>query len=99
MEKNISESAARLYRIICRAENEEECAALLADLCTVGEISDMAQRLDAAFLLSEGKNYQDISLATGLSTATISRVSKCLKYGNGYQTAIAREKREQEDRA
>ena len=48
----------------------------------------MAQRMDAAFLLDEGANYQTIVQETGLSTATISRVSKCLKYGTGYRQAI-----------
>ena len=54
-------------------------------------VEEMGQRLNAAFLLSEGKNYQDISGATGLSTATISRVSKALKSGSGYKRAIERE--------
>ena len=48
----------------------------------------MAQRLDAAVLLDEGENYQSISQKIGISTATISRVSKCLKYGEGYRYAL-----------
>ncbi len=92
MEKELNGSFSRLYRIIAACESAEECRALLEDLCTVGELEDMAQRLDAAFLLDCGRNYQDISSTTGLSTATISRVSKCLKYGSGYKGAIAREK-------
>ena len=52
------------------------------------ELEDMAQRLDAAVLLDEGENYQTISQKIGISTATISRVSKCLKYGSGYRYAL-----------
>jgi len=96
MEHLQSESLTRLYRVLCASENEEECRELLADLCTIGELEDMAQRLDAAFLLADGKNYQDISTGTGLSTATISRVSKALKYGKGYRLAIERERAREE---
>ena len=91
MEHLQSAALTRLYRVISAVENEEECRDLLADLCTIGELEDMAQRLDAAFLLFDGKNYQDICADTGLSTATISRVSKALKYGKGYRLAIERE--------
>ena len=97
MEKIQSESLSRLYRIIAAVQSAEECKALLLDLCTVGELEDMAQRLDAAFLLESGANYQEISEGVGLSTATISRVSKALKYGEGYRAAIAREKEAQKN--
>ena len=97
MEKIQSESLSRLYRIIAAVQTEKECEALLSDLCTVGELEDMAQRLDAAFLLESGANYQEISEGVGLSTATISRVSKALKYGEGYRAAIAREKESQKN--
>lgn len=96
MERTSEESLLRLYRIIADIGSAAECEALLRDLCTARELEDMAQRLDAAFLLADGKNYQDISASTGLSTATISRVSKSLKYGSGYRRAIARERGEEE---
>ena len=99
MEQLQNESIKRLYRIIAAAESPEECRELLEDLCTVGELEDMAQRLDAAFLLENGKNYQDISDSLGLSTATISRVSKALKYGSGYKRAIERERTQKERNA
>jgi TrpR-related protein YerC/YecD len=83
-----SKSLDRLFQIIMRLESTEECYDFFEDLCTIKELQDMAQRLDAAFLLDGGSNYQDISQSVGLSTATISRVSKCLKYGNGYRNAI-----------
>ena len=83
-----SESVDRLFQVILSLETEEDCYRLFEDLCTIKEVQDMAQRLDAAFLLDEGVNYQSISQQIGISTATISRVSKCLKYGNGYRNAI-----------
>ena len=87
-----SESVDRLFQIILSLENKEDCYAFFEDVCTIKEVQDMAQRLDAAFLLDEGMNYQDISQEVGISTATISRVSKCLKYGNGYRNAIDKAK-------
>ena len=88
MEQSASGSLERLYRVIAAVENVEECRALFADLCTVRELEDMAQRLEAAVLLAGGRNYQEISNSTGLSTATISRVSKALKAGSGYKKAL-----------
>ena len=77
------ESVKRLFRAMLTLENTEECARFFEDLCTVREIRDLAQRLDVAISLRQGKNYQEISAQTGASTATISRVNKCLLYGNG----------------
>lgn len=90
-----SKSIDRLFEVILNLENVEECYDFFEDLCTVKEIQDMAQRLDTAVLLNEGLNYQAISKQVGVSTATISRVSKCLNYGNdGYKTAIERLKKD-----
>ena len=83
-----SKSIDRLFEVILSLETVEDCYRFFEDVCTIKELLDMAQRLDAAFLLDEGANYQAISQETGLSTATISRVSKCLKYGTGYRQAI-----------
>ena len=84
-----SESIDRLFRAILTLENLEDCYTFFDDICTIGEIQDMAQRLDTAFLLSEGKSYQAISQEVGVSTATIGRVSRCLNYGKGgYKKAI-----------
>ncbi len=77
------ESVKRLFRAMLTLESTEECARFFEDLCTVREIHDLAQRLDVAISLRGGKNYQEISAQTGASTATISRVNKCLLYGNG----------------
>ena len=79
----------RLVQTLLALENTEDCYRFLEDLCTMKELRDMAQRLEVAVLMSEGKNYQEISAATGVSTATISRVSKCVSYGSGgYKAAI-----------
>ncbi len=78
-----------LVDVIMKLETPEECAAFLDDLCTIRELSDLAQRWEVAEMLNEGKNYQEISAATGASTATISRVNKCLHYGSGgYRTIL-----------
>lgn len=86
-----SESIDRLFQTILNLKDTDECYAYFSDLCTIKELQDMAQRLDAAILLHEGVNYQQIVQTVGISTATIGRVSKCLNYGTGgYRTAIAR---------
>ena len=93
MKNNRQKSVDRLFEIILSLKNKEECAAFFDDVCTIKEIADMAQRLDTAFLIDEGLSYQAISDKTGVSTATISRVSRCLNYGaGGYRTVIDRSK-------
>ena len=84
-----SQSIDRLYDAISNLNSREECFAFFSDLCTIKELQDMAQRLDTAVLLSQGKSYQAITQQVGVSTATIGRVSKCLNYGTGgYRKAI-----------
>ena len=84
-----SESIDRLFDTILNLKDIDECYAYFSDLCTIKELQDMAQRLDAAILLHEGVNYQQIVQTVGISTATIGRVSKCLNYGTGgYRAAI-----------
>ncbi len=84
-----SESIDRLFEAILNLKTTEDCYKFFEDICTIKELQDMAQRLDVAFLLTEGMNYQKISQVVNVSTATISRVSKCLNYGSGgYKTAI-----------
>lgn len=72
-----------LFKAITKLESVEECYKFFEDACTINEILGMAQRLKAAKLLLGGANYNDISAATGMSSATISRVNKCIEYGNG----------------
>ncbi len=79
----------RLMRAILNLETEEECYNFFEDICTIKEIQDMSQRLQVAELLNQNKSYIEISKDTGASTATISRVNKCLNYGSGgYRCAL-----------
>lgn len=85
------DSTKRLFAAIMSLHTEEEYRAFFEDVCTIKEIVDMAQRFDTALLLDSGCNYQKIGERIGISTATISRVSRCLNYGaDGYRTAIDR---------
>ena len=89
MQNWYTKSVEELCEAILTLKTKEECCAFLEDICTIKEIQDMSQRLEVAIMLRKGLNYQDISAQTGVSTATISRVSKCLNYGSGgYNTAI-----------
>ena len=91
-----SESVDRLFQSFLNLRDIDECYAYFEDICTIKEIQDMAQRLDAAILLSKGYSYQKITEKASISTATIGRVSKCLNYGSGgYRTAIDRLKEEE----
>lgn len=88
-----------LFDAILSLRDREECYRFFDDLCTVKEISDMSQRLEAAKLLLEGKTYEQIVKSAEISTATISRINRCIQYGaGGYQTIIERmQKPEQEE--
>lgn len=80
-----------LFEAILSLKTVEECYAFFEDACTIKEIIEIAQRLKAAKMLKNGVNYAEISKETGMSTATISRVNKCLEYGNGgYNIVIER---------
>ncbi|MBQ3065979.1 MAG: TrpR-like protein, YerC/YecD [Clostridia bacterium] len=94
-EKMKDEKIDLLFQGILSLQTVEECYDFFEDLCTVPEIQEMSRRLYAAKLLSENCIYTDIAERTGLSTATISRVNRCLKYGaDGYTTVLARMKGE-----
>ncbi len=87
-----------LYRAIILLQPEEECRTFLQDLCTVSELKAMEQRMEVAMLLDDGLIYSDILERTGASSATISRVNRCLHYGaEGYHTVIPRLKGEKEE--
>ena len=78
-----------VFNAILKLKDIEDCRKFFEDVCTIKELQDIKQRLDVAKLLIEGKNYQEVSKATGASTATISRVNKCLMYGKGgYKTVL-----------
>lgn len=91
MKKYSDENIDYLYEAILTLKSKEECYDFFDDLCTVSEIKEMSKRLLVARRLSDNKVYTDISAETGLSTATISRVNHCLKYGDGgYKTVLDR---------
>ena len=74
-----------LYDLIASLKSREECRALFSDMCTNKEIEQMAQRIYAARLLIEGKTYNQVIEETDISSATLSRVSRCVQYGEGYR--------------
>lgn len=81
----------KLFDAILMLVSREECYEFFEDLCTISELKDMSQRLEVARLLKEGAKYDKIEESTGVSTATISRVKKCLKYGaDGYVKILKR---------
>ena len=97
MTKKHLDEAEHLFQAILKLQTVEECQAFFDDLCTIKEIQDLSQRFDVACMLDQGKNYQEISRATGASTATICRVNKCLNYGSqGYRTMLDRIKKQEE---
>ncbi len=80
-----------LFKGILRLETVEECYDFFEDLCTISELRAMVQRFHVARMLDEGRIYSDIVRDTGASTATISRVNKCLVYGSdGYRKLLDR---------
>lgn len=92
---NRNPSMDRLFQTILNLETIDECYAYFEDLCTIKELNDMSQRLDAAVLLDQGLSYQKLMEQVAISTATIGRVSRCLNYGTGgYKTALKKLKEE-----
>ncbi len=91
MQKFNNEALDKFYEAILSLENKQECKLFFDDVCTIQELDSIAQRLEVARLLSQGKSYAEINQLTGASTATICRVSKCVNYGEGgYKIALDR---------
>ncbi len=89
MSKIHTPEVERLVKAVLKLETEEECYSFFEDICTIKEIQDMSQRLQVAEMLNQNKSYIEISKETGASTATISRVNKCLNYGSdGYRRVL-----------
>ena len=72
-----------LYEALLKVENKKEMALFLEDLCTIKELESMSQRLQAAKMLLDNKTYNEIVEETDISSATLARVSKCVRYGQG----------------
>ena len=98
MSKKIrTEAVDYLFSAILSLKDKEECYTFFEDICTINEIHAIAQRLQVAKLLSEKKTYSEIEAITNASTATISRINKCLVYGaDGYQRVLERLKEKEE---
>ena len=91
MERFKTPHTDRLVRALLCLNDERECYALLEDLLTIKELQDLSQRLEVAQLLREKITYNEIAQRTGVSTATISRVNRCLAYGaGGYEMVLGR---------
>ena len=100
MQPMINEEQLKLLtEALLSLKTEDEVRSLLSDLCTIREMQDLGQRLEVARLLRRQMTYSDIAQQTGASTATISRVNRCLVYGaGGYRTVLKRlEKGEDDD--
>ena len=92
-----NETIDALFDAILSLETREECYDFFEDLCTVKEISDMAQRLEAAMLLLDGSTYEQIVKTVEISTATISRINRCIQYGTGgYRQTIEKVREKQQ---
>lgn len=77
-----------LYELIVSVSNVEDCRALFDDLCTEKEIEKMAERIHAAKLLMRGNTYNQVIAQSDISSATLSRVSRCVQYGKGYSKLL-----------
>jgi len=80
-----------LYELIAQISDPEDIRALFDDLCTRKEISNMAERVHAAKLLLDGNTYSQVMAQAEISSATLSRVSRCVQYGSGYSRLLKKE--------
>ncbi len=86
-----NENIDRVFEAILSLKDIDECYRFFEDICTIKEIQDIAQRYEVARLLTQKKNYNEITKSTGASSTTITRVNKCLMYGNdGYKMVMER---------
>ena len=89
MDKIRNQSVENLVQVVAKMNSADDVYNFFSDLCTIKELRDMAQRFEMALLLKDGANYQNVAAQVGASSATISRVNRCLVYGNGgYEKAI-----------
>ena len=92
MEKNSKQNRIdELYQLLADIRDPEEIRALLDDLCTRKEVENMAERVFAAKLLMDGNTYNQVMAQADISSATLSRVSRCVQYGSGYSKLLKKE--------
>ena len=80
-----------LFELIVSLDNVEDCRALFDDMCTIKEVENMAERCYAAKLLLQGSTYNQVMEKANISSATLSRVSRCVQYGKGYSKLLKTE--------
>jgi len=85
------EKESALYELIAQISDPQDIRALFDDLCTRKEIANMAERIHAAKLLLEGNTYSQVMAQADISSATLSRVSRCVQYGSGYSRLLKKE--------
>ena len=85
------ERLQELFELIVSLDNIEDCRALFEDMCTIKEVENMAERCCAAKLLLQGSTYAQVMEKADISSATLSRVSRCVQYGDGYSRLLKKE--------
>ena len=91
MARGMSPEMQELFEGILSLQTVQECERFFTDICTIKELQALTQRLQVAKQLYEGRNYNEVYRDTGVSSATICRVNKCLNYGDGgYKTVLDR---------
>jgi TrpR-related protein YerC/YecD len=88
MSGDIKNCYGELFESIVKLNSVEDCELFFRDLCTIKELDSMTQRIKAAKLLLDGETYEQIIAKTEISSATLSRVSRCVKYGEGYKKIL-----------
>ena len=97
MDRFSIESFDNFFEAVLKLKTLDDAHKFFEDVCTIKELEAISQRVEVAKMLGEGKNYQEITRATGASTATISRVNKCLVYGSGgYEVVLGKGARKNE---
>ena len=91
MSSETKKHISALLELLAELDNVEDCRVLLEDLCTAKELQNMAERFHAAKLLLEGKTYNQVMEQVEISSATLSRVSRCVQYGEGYRKLLKKE--------
>lgn len=91
MSDETKKHVSALVQLLCSVDNEADCRALLEDLCTAKELENMAERCHAAKLLIEGNTYAQVMGQVEISSATLSRISRCVQYGSGYSRLLKKE--------
>lgn len=94
-----NEAVDSLFQAILTLKSVEECYTFFEDACTIKELLSLAQRFEVAQMLREKRTYLEIAEKTGASTATISRVNRCLNYGSdGYNLVLDRMEKDSEEK-